>query len=288
MKIIVTGANGQLGREIRDACQSYPNHQFVFTDAAELDITDKEQVKKFYERETPHMTINCAAYTQVDKAESDKDKAYAVNCLAVQYLVRESELWNIPFIHISTDYVFDGKSYCPYSETSPISPISVYGTTKAQGEQVVLNYKLGVVIRTSWVYSFYGNNFVKSILRLARERPTLNIVYDQIGSPTSAFDLADVLMLMVEKIAQDTTGHYSGLYQFSNEGICSWYDFGVEIVKQSQEKCKVLPIPTTAYPTPAKRPHYTVMDKTKIKKYLNIEIPYWRESLLKCLKRLRQ
>ncbi len=286
MNILITGGNGQLGSEMKDIAKVFSLHQWFFTDIDNLDITNLEDITKYCHNNTIDLMINCAAYTQVDKAEQEKEIARMVNGVAVENLVKVARERDIPIIHISTDYVFDGKNYFPYPEDFPIAPLSVYGITKAQGEQALLPYEKGVIIRTAWVYSSYGNNFLKTILRLAKERDCLTIVADQAGTPTYAKDLADVVWKMSQYIQSSRNNDYAGIYHFTNEGICSWYDFAMEIVSQQELSCKVLPITTADYPTPAKRPSYSVLDKTKIKKFLNIEIPHWKSSVKECLKKM--
>ncbi len=271
-KILVTGANGQLGREIK---KLLPNA--VFTDVDTLDITNLDAVKNFVTNNHIEMIVNCAAYTAVDKAEDDSDIAKKIN----EDGPRNLALSGAKIIHISTDYVFDGKNYQPYLPEDTANPVSVYGRTKRAGELAVLNNaKIAVVIRTAWLYSSHGNNFVKTMRRLGAEKESLNVVADQIGSPTFAGDLAQAIVDILPQMNETN----KGIYHYTNEGVCSWYDFATEIMNLSDLACKVNPIPSTAYPTKATRPFYSVLSKEKIKNVFNIEIPHWKESLVKCLK----
>lgn len=271
-KILVTGANGQLGREIK---KLLPNA--VFTDVDTLDITNLDAVKNFVTNNHIEMIVNCAAYTAVDKAEDDSDIAKKIN----EDGPRNLALSGAKIIHISTDYVFDGKNYQPYLPEDTANPVSVYGRTKRAGELAVLNNaKIAVVIRTAWLYSSHGNNFVKTMRRLGAEKESLNVVADQIGSPTFVGDLAQAIVDILPQMNETN----KGIYHYTNEGVCSWYDFATEIMNLSDLACKVNPIPSTAYPTKATRPFYSVLSKEKIKNVFNIEIPHWKESLVKCLK----
>ena len=282
MNILVSGAKGQLGSEIYKISKNYPNHTFFFTDIDELDLTKQERLSDFFNLNKIEIVINCAAYTSVDKAEKEKELAKLINVDAVKNLVIECEKHNAKLIHISTDYVFDGTHYKPYSENALTSPNSVYGKTKLDGEHVINKSDVeAIVIRTSWLYSSIGNNFVKTILRLAKERKELKIVSDQIGTPTYAADLADTILKIIEYNENNT--FISGTYHYSNEGVCSWYDFAVEIANYAFLDCKITPIGTDSFPTPAKRPPFSVLNKDKIKKTFQIEIPHWRASLKKCI-----
>jgi dTDP-4-dehydrorhamnose reductase len=286
--VLVTGSDGQLGSEIKEFVTNSEfnndNHLFYFTEMKQLDITNHEQVKNYIKENNIKIIINCAAYTAVDKAESEKQQTERVNHLAVKNLGGLSKEFGIKLIHISTDYIFDGKNFKPYKESDMPNPESVYGETKLAGEKALIEYNLNnsVIIRTSWVYSFYGSNFVKTMLRLGRERDSLNVVFDQIGSPTYAKDLAKAVLLMLPNIKNSDLK----IYHYSNEGIASWYDFAKEIMKMAELECKINPIETKDYPTPAKRPHYSVLNKTKIKNDFGIEIPYWKDGLHDCLKRM--
>jgi dTDP-4-dehydrorhamnose reductase len=284
MNILVTGCNGQLGSEIRELSPEYKNCRFLFTDVMHLDITQYEQVEKYIENKNIDCIINCAAYTAVDKAESEPEKAYEINVKAVANLVRISKRNDIILVHISTDYVFDGKNYMPYTESDKTNPLSVYGRTKLQGEQeVISNAGKAIIIRTSWLYSSFGNNFVKSIIKFAKERGKLNVVYDQIGTPTYARDLAGTILDIIQS-ADSIHKSVVEIYHYSNEGVCSWYDFAELILEESNIKCELRPVESKDYPTPVTRPHYSVLNKNKIKDHFKIQIPYWRDSAIKCLK----
>lgn len=277
--ILVTGSNGQLGMSLRRLESNFPQYNFIFTDYQELDITSKDAVDDFFAHNQVAYIINCAAYTAVDKAESEPEKAELLNATAVKFLTDAARLHNASIIHISTDYVFDGKATKPIAESEPTSPIGVYGKTKLDGEKFVLAYHKGSVIRTSWLYSEFGANFVKTMQRLGAERSELGVVCDQVGTPTYAGDLAEMIMLAV------TVGGNYGLYHFSNEGFCSWADFAVKIMSLSGLSCSVKHITTDMYPTPAKRPEYSILDKSKIKSAFGCEIPNWEVSLQKMITR---
>jgi len=289
MNILIAGSNGQLGSEIKELTQNSKlktqNSTFYFTDKDELNITNKEDIKKFVIDNHIDTIINCAAYTAVDKAENDIENANKINHLAVKYLAEISKEYDISLIHISTDYVYDGKNYKPYKEDDTTNPQGVYGETKLLGEKAMIevNPKKSCIIRTSWVYSSFGANFVKTMLRLSKERDELGIIYDQIGTPTYARDLAGAILQIIQHSALNTQ-HSTEIYHYSNEGVCSWYDFAKAIFELSDIDIKLNPIETTDYPTPATRPHYSVLDKSKIKKEFDIIIPYWKNSLQKCIK----
>lgn len=278
---LVTGANGQLGSEIRELAASYPQYHFFFTDVVELDITNKEAIHEYVAKNNINTIINCAAYTAVDKAESEPELANSINHLAVHYLAEVAKEHHCKFIHISTDYVFDGTNHKPYVETDVPDPQSVYGKTKLAGEQAMqtMNPSNSIIIRTSWVYSSYGNNFVKTMLRLGKERDQLSVVADQIGTPTYAGDLAKAILTILPKLKSENVE----LFHYSNEGVCSWYDFAKAIFEIKGLPTKVNAIETTQYPTPAKRPFYSVLNKSKIKDTFLTEIPYWKEALKDCL-----
>lgn len=283
--ILITGSNGQLGSEIRDLSPEYPDYQFKFIDIDELDLTDSEAVKGYFRQKHFDFCINCSAYTAVDKAEDEDDKAMAVNFTAVKNLAHILAGKKTFLIHISTDYIFDGKHYKPYTETDPTSPQSVYGLSKLKGEKSVFESPVdAIIIRTSWLYSGYGNNFVKTILRLAKERDMLNVVADQVGTPTYAGDLAKAIL---EIIDSNKLNPGKQVYHFSNEGITSWYDFARAIVDESGFGCKVMPIETKDFPTKASRPFYSVLNKRKIKHDFNIHIPFWRDSLSIVINKLK-
>ena len=283
MNILVTGCNGQLGNEIQLLEKDYGQHRFFNTDVAELDITNQLAVADFVGRNEIDGIINCAAYTAVDKAEDNKELCTTLNTVAPAYLAAAVEKRGGWIVQVSTDYVFNGKAHKPYVETDTPSPDSVYGSTKLAGELGVQKFcKRAMVIRTAWLYSAFGNNFVKTMIRLGKEREELGVVFDQIGTPTYAGDLAKAIMTAVEK------GIKPGVYHFSNEGVTSWYDFTKAIHRIAGiTTCKVRPIHTSEYPTPANRPHFSVLDKTKIKETYDMEIPYWEESLHKCIERLK-
>jgi len=280
-EILVTGAKGQLGSELQGLSVRYPSWSFMFTDIDTLDITNLQSLEKFCTGRKFQYIINCAAYTAVDKAETELEMAYLINRDAVKYLATIASQHNAILIHISTDYVFDGTSCEPYTELQTINPQSAYGRTKADGEKEALKYSQSVIIRTAWLYSEFGNNFVKTMLRLGAERNELRVVFDQVGTPTYAADLAVAILSIIADTEQQ--GVKPGIYHFSNEGVCSWYDFAWEILNFTHSKCKVIPIESKDYPTPAKRPAYGVFNKTKIKQTFHIEIPYWKTSLYKCL-----
>jgi len=279
--ILVTGANGQVGSEIRELSSSYP-YKFYFTDKKQLDITNLQDIKTYIIDNNIDTIINCAAYTAVDKAETEQELANKINHLSVKNLAMLSNEFNIKLIHISTDYVFDGKNFKPYNEDDITNPNSVYGQTKLDGENTILgsNLKDSIIIRTSWVYSSFGNNFVKTMLRLGKEKEELGVIFDQIGTPTYARDLAKTILDILPKIKNKK----AEIYHYSNEGAISWYDFAKEIMKMAKLDCDINPIETFQYPTPASRPHYSILNKTKIKKDFDITIPYWKDSLDKCLK----
>ena len=282
--ILVTGSNGQLGSEIKDRAEKHPDYHFIFTDIDELDLTDSEAVSLFFDRHKIDVCINCAAYTAVDKAEEDRNLALLINYEAVRNLSETCNRHQSFLIHISTDYVFDGKNYKPYDETDPPSPDSYYGLTKLKGEEAV--YALcdnAVIIRTSWLYSAYGNNFVRTMLRLGKERTELGVVADQVGTPTYAGDLADAILHIVSAQNNKTENN---IYHFSNEGAISWYDFAKAIMAEAGLNCKVNPIESKDFPAKANRPFYSVLNKAKIKNSYQIEIPYWLDSLKLVLEKL--
>ncbi len=282
--VLVTGCNGQLGSEIKILSSKYKKYNFVFIDIEELDLTDTNAVNIFFAKNKFDFIINCAAYTAVDKAEKESKIAESINAAAAKYLAQISAKYNSFLIHISTDYVFDGKNYKPYVETDTSNPTSVYGKTKLEGENNVITFaKKAIIIRTSWLYSEFGNNFVKTMLKYGKERDHLNVVFDQIGTPTYAKDLANAIL---EIIPKTNSLKNIEIYHYSNEGAVSWYDFAKEIMKLSNIDCKINPIETKDYPLPTPRPFYSVLNKSKIKKYFNIEIPYWKDSLKICINNL--
>lgn len=281
-KILVIGSRGQLGNELQDLAKEYPSFRFSFYDVAEMDIVNKELVDEGIRTLKPDYLINCAAYTAVDKAETEKDLAFAINSDAVKNLALACKANGVKFMHISTDYVFDGTAQEPYSEDNPVNPTNVYGLSKLKGEQQASrNDKDVIIIRTAWVYSTYGNNFVKTMLRLMKTKPEISVVADQEGSPTYAHDLAAAILHII------SSGKWvPGIYHFTNEGVISWFDFAGEIKNLSGSSCIIHPITTEQYPTPATRPKYSVLDKTKIQQIFDVKLKSWKESLRKCLAKM--
>ena len=284
--ILVTGSSGQLGQSIQSIVTDYPDYDFVFINRQQLDLSYEATITDFFEHQTFDIIINCAAHTAVDKAETEPELANQINHLAVQKLANIAKQQNTKLIHISTDYVFNGKQYRPYLETDSIEPQSVYGQTKLSGEQAIQNTlkNNAVIIRASWVYSEYGNNFVKTMLKLGQERDSLNVIFDQVGTPTYAKDLAKAIMSIVQSQEFLQADFTTNIVHFSNEGVCSWYDFAKTIFALTNIQCQVSPIETKDYPTLAKRPHYSVLNKVKIKQTYNLTIPYWKDSLEQCLR----
>lgn len=279
--ILVTGANGQLGSELKKIGFTALDEVF-FTDLAELDITDYAAIVKFIEQYEIDTIINCAAYTSVDKAEEEPELAAKINTEAVANLAKAAAKADCLLIHVSTDYVFDGTETTPYTEKSKTCPVSVYGKTKLAGERAVINSGcFHIIIRTAWLYSAFGRNFVKTILHLADEKPELNVVSDQIGTPTYAEDLARAI---TEIMGNEERVEHEGIYHFTNEGVCSWYDFAKEIVRLSGKECKVNPVSTAEYPAKTQRPAYSVLDKTKIRKIFQVETPDWKDALQRMMK----
>lgn len=289
MKILVTGAYGQLGNELKELSVNYPNWQFLFTDVDSLDITDKKEVDAFFQEKKPDFVLNCAAYTAVDQAETDRNEALKVNANAPGILAVAAKKQNAGFIHISTDYVFDGRTFKPYQEIDPVNPESVYGKTKLAGEHAVRGGNPNaIIIRTSWLYSSFGNNFVKTMLKLGQNHKILKVVFDQVGTPTYAGDLANVLLKIAEIYDEDLQQFIPGIYHYSNEGVASWYDFANAIFELAQVNCSVLPVLSKEFPSIAKRPHFSVLNKSKIKTTFNLEIPYWKNSLKLCINKLQK
>ena len=286
-KILVTGGNGQLGRELQQLSSLYSQFEFFFLTRDDMPIDQFELVRNFFNTLKPAYCINCAAYTAVDKAESEKELAYQINSEAVGVLAAVCKEHSTKFIHISTDYVFNGEGTYPYTENFPTDPINVYGASKLEGEKQATQLNPGsLVIRTSWVYSSFGKNFVKTMMRLMNEKDEVKVINDQIGSPTYAADLAEVILKIVTASHLQISTWKPGLYNFTNEGIISWYDFAFEIKKITHSPCEVKPIPTSAYPTPAKRPAYSVLDKTKIQETFGIQLKDWKKSLAICIKEI--
>jgi len=290
--ILVTGSHGQLGSEIKNLVNSakneYNDKSFLFTTKDTLDITDSKSIERFIKENSIDIIINCAAYTAVDNAEENIIMADAINREAVKNLALFSKKYDIKLIHISTDYLFDGNSFIPYTEEIQSNPQGIYSKTKLAGEQEIrqINPPNSIIIRTSWIYSSLGTNFVKTMLRLGREKESLNVVFDQIGTPTYARDLAKAILLIINHPIIE--GESVEIYHYSNEGVASWYDFAKAIFEISDIECRVNPIETHQYPTPAKRPYYSILNKAKIKRDYNLDIPYWRDSLKDCLAKIRE
>lgn len=282
-KIFVTGANGQLGSELKKLSDSYSQYNFTFCTREELPLDDAEKLSSYFKSHQYDFLINCAAYTAVDKAESEKELAFRINARAVEELAVICRNNNTKFIHISTDYVFDGTSEIPYQENSLTNPQTVYGSSKLEGEKLIMEeYADAIIIRTSWVYSSFGKNFVKTMLRLFQEKEEISVVNDQVGSPTYAADLATIIMKIIS-----SDQWYEGIFHFSNEGVISWYDFANAIKKLSGSNCKINPIPTSAYPTPARRPAYSVLNKSKIQQHYGFQFRNWEDSLADCLNEIK-
>lgn len=283
MKILVTGANGQLGNEMVRVSDN-SNDRYIFTDIAELDITNLDAILALVKKEQIDVIVNCAAYTNVDKAEDDEKAADLINHVAVGYLAAAAKSVGATLIHISTDYVFRGINYIPFTEKDNTEPTSVYGKTKLAGEEAVIrsgcNY---IILRTAWLYSAWGNNFVKTMMKLTKEKDTLSVIFDQVGTPTFAGDLADAIGWILNR----RLTYKTGIYHFSNEGVCSWFDFAVAIARLSENTCDVRPIHTFEYPSKVERPHYSVLDKVKFRETFGYKIPYWMDSLKKCINQIK-
>lgn len=285
MKILVTGSKGQLGNEIRVLAEDYPDFDFIYTDIDELDITDFGKVEDFFSANQPDAVVNCAAYTAVDKAEADESTAFLLNATAVENLAKSATKIGALIVQVSTDYVFDGRSYLPYNELDTTNPQSAYGRSKLSGENAVLLYAAqGLILRTSWLYSAFGNNFVKTMIKYGSERNELNVVFDQVGTPTYAKDLAKVIL---DAIPFELQRSGTDLFHYSNEGVTSWYDFVKTIMDFSGISCNINPILTKDYPLPASRPCFSVLNKSKIKEMYKIKIPYWSDSVKDCIQRLK-
>ena len=282
MNILITGCNGQLGNEMQLLEKENPQHQYFNTDVAQLDITNPEAIEEFVNNNAIDIIVNCAAFTAVDKAESSQELCHLLNAKAPEYLAAAVAKRGGYLVQVSTDYVFDGTNHTPYTEDEATCPNSVYGSTKLEGEKLAMAACANtMIIRTAWLYSTFGNNFVKTMIRLGQEKPELGVIFDQIGTPTYAGDLAAAIMAAINH------GIVPGIYHFSNEGVISWYDFTKAIHRIAGiTSCHVKPLHTAEYPTPAARPHYSVLDKTKIKQTYGIEIPYWEESLEQCVAKL--
>jgi len=283
-KILVTGANGQLGSEIQTLAINYPQYEFTFAYRSTLDLSNLCKLEDYFDNHSFDIIINCAAYTAVDRAENDEDLANTINHSAVSLLAKIAKKKNIALIHISTDYVFNGQNYRPYIETDPTDPQGVYGRTKRDGENAILAVAPAnsIIIRTSWVYSSYGNNFLKTMLRLGKELGSLGVIFDQVGTPTYARDLAKTILEILPQIKNESPE----IYHYSNEGVASWYDFAQAIFELTNILCEVTAITTAQYPTPAVRPHCSLLNKYKIKERFGISIPYWKNSLKQCLEHL--
>lgn len=280
--ILVTGSNGQLGSELQELSLKYPYYNFLFTSRVELPVENIDAVNSFFAKKEIHYCINCAAYTSVDQAEAEKERAFLINAEAAGLLALVCNSYKTKLIHISTDYVYDGTKKLPLKEDGAVAPLNTYGSSKLKGEELVIERNpSALIIRTSWVYSVYGNNFVKTMLRLLREKESINVINDQQGSPTYAADLASVIMKFIDAMTQNVK--YSGIINYSNEGITTWFDFAMAIKEYINSSCKVLPVSTSQYPTPAKRPLYSVLDTSQIKAELHLDIPFWKDSLHKCL-----
>ncbi|MEA3316557.1 MAG: dTDP-4-dehydrorhamnose reductase [Bacteroidota bacterium] len=289
-KILVLGAYGQLGSEVNKLINTNKQYSesanFIFTDADSLDITNFNALSGYFKKNNFDYIINCAAYTNVDKAEDDKEKAYLINSTAVKYLSELAKKYSIHLIHVSTDYVFNGENPLPYKESDPPTPNSVYGKCKLDGENEITKLNTGIIIRTSWLYSTFGNNFVKTIIKYAKEKGKLKVVFDQIGTPTYAEDLASAILKIIFDSIKNKTNFKPGIYNYSNEGVCSWYDFAYEIIKKSNIKCDINAVESKEFPTRAVRPANSVLNKEKIKNTFDISIPYWKESLYKMIEEL--
>jgi len=282
--ILITGSHGQLGNEMQQTAKRFPQFNYLYTDIEELDICDKAALDAFVKANAVNVIVNCAAYTAVDKAEDDVELCYKINADAVRNIGEIAAENNLKVVHVSTDYVFDGTNHIPYTEDQPVCPATVYGKSKLAGEQALLKTcKQAVILRTAWLYSSFGNNFVKTMMKLGTERDSLNVIFDQIGTPTYAADLADAIMRIIS-----SKNFVPGIYHFSDEGVCSWYDFTKSIHRLAGITCDVHPIETKDYPARTPRPHYSVLNKAKIKSTYSIVIPHWEESLERCIKILKQ
>lgn len=283
MKILVTGSNGQLGRELHDVLEERCPGQTTYVDAEQLDITDEKAVEAMLRRGDFTHIINCAAYTNVDKAEDDKHRCYAVNVDGIRHIARYADELGAKVLHVSTDYVFDGQAYRPYTESDQVHPTSEYGSTKRKGETALLGLAPeSIIVRTGWLYSPHGHNFLKTMLRIGAESNSVKVVFDQIGTPTYARNLAEVLATIVL-----TSRWMPGIYNYSDEGACSWYDFAVAIFESAGVDCKVVPIATADYPSAVTRPHYSVLDKSRIRATYSLDIPHWQKGVKECIRRLR-
>ncbi len=282
-KILVTGSAGQLGNSLKSISDTYQDFEFIHTDIDNLDISNEKAVNSFISDTKPDFLVNCAGYTAVDKAESDKAVCFLLNSEATEILGNVCLANGVKFIHISTDYVFSGKSFTPYNEADDTLPATVYGMSKLEGENRIKSLENAMIIRTSWLYSLYGNNFFRTILRLCKEKNEIDVVFDQIGTPTFAPDLAQAILEIIDKCTKNPDNFKTGIYHYSGEGVCSWYDFAWAINYFSGNKCNVKAVKSIEFPRPAKRPAYSVLDKTKIKTAFDLSIPNWIESLQKAI-----
>jgi dTDP-4-dehydrorhamnose reductase len=285
--ILITGADGQLGNEIKVVSKNFYGYHFIFTDIKTLDLTNLQQTDEFIKKNKPDWIINCAAYNLVDKAENEPEVAMLVNGTAVKNITEAIKGTECRLIHISSDYIYDGIANVPYNEYSTPNPLSAYGRSKLTGEKYALLHFGSMIIRTSWLYSSFGNNFVKTIIKNAREKESLNVVFDQTGTPTYAADLAGAIINIISGVIRNQFALNAGIYNYSNEGVCTWYDFAVEIVHEAGLKCQIIPVHTRDYKLAAQRPAFSVMDKSKIKENYGLTIPHWRASLTKCMKLLK-
>ncbi len=284
--ILITGADGQLGNELKVVSKNYYGYDFIFTNIETLDLANAKQCNEFIINAQPDWIINCAAYNFVDKAENEPEEAMQGNAGTVKNITEVIKGTECKFIHISTDYIYEGTHNVPYTEYSIPNPLSAYGRSKLAGEKNALQHHGSMVIRTSWLYSSFGNNFVKTILRHGKEKESLRVVFDQTGTPTYAADLAAAIMTIVSGVIRNQLAFNAGIYNYSNEGVCTWYDFAIEIIKEAGLPCRIDPVLTRDYIMPAARPAYSVMDKSKIKENYGIKIPHWRDSFTKCMKLL--
>lgn len=285
--ILITGSKGQLGNELKVVSKNFYGYDFLFTDIDSLDITSYEQTAEVIKNLKPDWIINCAAYNLVDKAETEPDQALLINGIAVKNITEVIKGSECRFIHISSDYVYDGHANTPYSENAIANPLSAYGRSKLAGEKYALLHQGSMIIRTSWLYSSFGNNFLKTILKRGAEKESLNVVFDQTGTPTYAADLAEAIIRIISGVIRNQIAMNSGIYNYSNEGVCTWYDFACEIIKEAGLSCLIQPILSKDLNQNAPRPAYSVMNKTKIKENYGLIIPHWRTSLLKCMKLLK-
>ena len=288
MNILITGSKGQLGTELSDILTKIDKIKAFETDIDTLDISNQSEIEKFIKSNSINLIVNCAAYTAVDKAENEQDKAFLINSKAATFLAIAAKNNNCNYISVSTDYVFNGKAHKPYTEANETNPVSVYGKSKLDGENKILNVlPESIIIRTSWLYSIYGNNFVKTISKIAKQNNEIKVVSDQIGTPTNAKNLAEAISEIISTLKNNPNNSYGGIYHYSNEGVCSWYDFAKAIVGFNNLKTKVIPVNSNQFPTIAKRPYYSVLDKKKIKDVFSIEIPHWQESLSETINELK-